>query len=150
MSEQTIHIKTPISRDDLDAVIIGLELACGGARIEINEAFDLVVKDERQVAALKALFGSNGSKPEDVTPRRKKNKNIRNKPGTPGPHSYVIEASGEVISSQALNGRLAEHSIEVGTRLKHPKKGVCIIVAAENETGPYRVVEAGKWEASHE
>ena len=56
MTEQTIHIKTPISRGDMESVIEGLEMACPGSRIEITETFDLIVIDERQAAALKALF----------------------------------------------------------------------------------------------
>jgi len=59
MNEQKIHITAPISRDDLNAVIAGLEAACGGNRIEIAETFDLIVNDERQAAALEALFGGN-------------------------------------------------------------------------------------------
>lgn len=59
MTEQTIHITTPISRNDLEMVIAGLEAACPGNRIHILESFDLVVSNPRQAVALKALFNDN-------------------------------------------------------------------------------------------
>ena len=61
MSEQTIHIKSPIFRDELDLLITGLEAACGGNRIIVSESYDLVVSDDRQSAALSALFSSRQS-----------------------------------------------------------------------------------------
>jgi len=158
MSEQTIvaknattfHIKTPISRDDLDAVIIGLEVACGGVAIVVTEAFDLVVKDERQVKALRALFGENGNKPEDVIPKHKRHVSADPERKRGNRYSYIIEATGERISKQALAIRLDDHNIELGTRLSHPTKGKFVVTCKSDDDPSLVLVEAGKWEASHE
>jgi hypothetical protein len=145
MNGTTISIKTPISRDDLDMVISGLEAACPNARIEVTECFDLVVQDERQADALKALF-SQCRRPKSVgiKPKKAQSKIVA------GPHSYIIETSGEVISTRALNIRLAEHDIAPTTRLTHSTKGRFVVVDAENESEPYTLTAAGEWEPSHD
>jgi hypothetical protein len=155
MNEQTIYIKTPISRDDLETVIAGLETACGGIRIEIAESFDLVVEDERQAAALKALFGADGSQPicndqkekKSGKPRLKFNKVLR--PYKKREESYYIflnsERVNQKITGGALGRMLQTGKLEVGTRLSHPTKGELVVVR-ESEDKPYTLVEIGNWE----
>lgn len=120
MSEQTIHITAPLSREDLDALVAGLEAACGGNHIVVTEVFDLIVEDKRQVAALEALFGEI-DKYEDVRRKAKVKKAPSPASPTAGARSYIIEGTGEVISFQALNKRMGAGEIEVGTILV--KKG---------------------------
>jgi hypothetical protein len=145
MSEKIIHIKTTISRDDLDAVIVGLETACGGIRIDVDEVFDLHVQDERQAVALKALFGSNGEKEPAVKHRKSKEK----KAAAMGAHSYRFAGpGGEVISRQALNKRLEARDVACGIVLLNAKGDIFHVVEDENDTGgAYRLVNAGQWEA---
>lgn len=131
MSKQTIHIKSPISRDDLDAVIIGLEIACGGIRIEVSEAFDLFVTDKRQAAALKALFGGNGQTPVEEVQKRKETKI---QPGTHGSRkdSYYTFLTGELENQQTTGGalhlKLKAGKLDPGTCLSHPKYGNFVVV----------------------
>ena len=129
MTEQTIYIKTPVNKDDLETLITGLEAACGGNRIEIKETFDLIVTDERQAAALKALFG-NVDKCEGVIIKRKAKKTSNGKK-EPGEHSYIFEATGEVISAQMMNKRLAVKDIAEFTVLT--KKDKRFIVTADEQ-----------------
>jgi hypothetical protein len=133
MTEQTIYIKTPINKDDLETLIAGLEAACGGNRIEIKETFDLIVTDERQAAALKALFSANGQ--EKYIHKNKAQKKARSgksdQPKAPGAHSYVIERTGEVISAQRLHKRLAAKEIPEFTVVK--KKDKRFFVTADEQ-----------------
>lgn len=140
MIEQAIHITTPISRDDLDAVITGLEIACGGIRIVITEAFDLIVKDERQASALTALFSSNGKGQEAIVrPTKKKQENASKEPAKAiGMRSYRFGATGEFISGQAINKRLMGHAIPEGTIFKNAKgERFSIMSNIKNPDGPF-------------
>jgi hypothetical protein len=138
--EQTIHIKTPISRDALDSVIVGLEAACGGNQIVVTEAYDLIVNDQRQIAALKALFasvpaerfirtrGPNKSKPAlTVQPAI-----VRN----PIRAWCVLDILGQVvehISIEEKNRRLAAGEFEPNTILHHPKAGRQRVTGAKGQ-----------------
>ncbi len=143
MTEQMIHITAPIDRDDLEALIAGLQAACGGNHIVVTECFDLVVKDERQAAALKALFGENGDKREKMIaktaamPKRSVGKSRSRaliEPRTPAtarrpmrawrvflPDSAGIVSEQITIEEKAL--RLAKGEFEPGTILHHPRTG---------------------------
>jgi len=133
MTEQTIHIKTPVNKDDLETLIAGLEAVCGGNRIEIKETFDLIVTDERQAAALKALFFERGQG-ENIL-KNKAQKKARSAPSDqkkePGEHSYIIEGTGEVISAQMLHKRLAVKDIPEFTVIT--KKDKCFIVTVDEQ-----------------
>jgi hypothetical protein len=133
MTEQTIYIKTPVNKDDLEALITGLEAACGGNRIEIKETFDLIVTDQRQAAALKALFSEE--RHEKYIPKNKAQKKARSAPfdqkKAPGAYSYVIEGTGEVISAQMLHKRLAAKDILEFTVVT--KKDKRFIVTADEQ-----------------
>jgi len=143
MIEQTIHIKAPISRGDMESVIEGLEMACPGSRIEITETFDLIVIDERQAAALEALFGGSSGlaeaamfrNPRTATPKNGGKKMLIKKKAEqkkePGAHSYIIERTGEVISTQKLHKRLAAKDILEFTVVT--KKDKRFIVTADEQ-----------------
>jgi hypothetical protein len=140
MNEQVIHIKTPISREDLDAVVTGMEVACGGIRIEVTEVFDLVVEDERQAVALKALFGSNG-KTEKVAikPRGTRQKKTQ---AADKPEKQVEKKTRTDVLYEILNGPKAGEkyrgpsialmmkagNLAAGTALSHPIRGKLIVV----------------------
>lgn len=130
MTEQTIYIKTPISRDDLDAVITGLEVACGGIRIQVSEGFDLVVTNERQAAALKILFGSDDKFPVEGIKETKKPK-IPPESRASRKVIYYTFLTGERVFQQitggALGNMLKAGKLEPGTRLSHPTKGELVV-----------------------
>jgi hypothetical protein len=120
--ERIIQIKhDQITRDELDEVIVGLEVACGGNKIEVTESFELIVKDDRQVVALKALFGGNGKREKAVKhPHTKKVKSM-------GALSYRFETTGEIISAIELNKRLKSFNIPDGVVLVNAKgKKFCV------------------------
>jgi hypothetical protein len=110
--EQIIHLLGySINMEEVDTLVAGLEAACGGNRIQVLRSFDLVVNDDRQAAALKALF-SGDSHAQDQLSREiylpKSKVKVQRK------HSYRIEATGEILSRQALNKKLANHEIDLG------------------------------------
>jgi len=128
MSNQTIHIKSSINRDDLDAVITGLEVACGGIRIQVEEAFDLVVTDKRQAAALEILFGDNSQSSEIVQEVKKSKSQPKRYP----PYTFLTgENVGQQISGVLLHFQLNTSELVPGTRLSHPTKGELIVVRDE-------------------
>ena len=139
---ETILIESTIGRDDLDELIAGLEAACGGNRIVVNDAYKLEVNDTRQVAALRALFPADGSGGAPAKRGRKNREALTiaraNKPKI-GAHSYQIEGTDEIISAQALNKRLTNNDMARGTILIG-KKGR-FIVAPNPAGGPF-VLEA--------
>jgi hypothetical protein len=156
MNKKTIHIKSPISRDDLDAVITGLEVACGGIRIEISEAFDLVVTNERQAAALEALFGGNESSLVEEGQKVKKIKQIQRKYPTEKKELKIErkciyytfltgERENQQITGGALGGMLKAGKIEPGTRLSHPINGEYIVI--EDGLGKYSLCVASDRQA---
>ena len=113
MPVQTIRVQG-ISREDLDAVIAGLEVACGGNRIEVSEGFDVLVKAERQAIALEALFSG------EVKREKARTNHIKANPkGTMGALSYRIVETGEIISKTVLNKRLM--TFPIGTLLENAK-----------------------------
>ncbi len=144
MTEQTIHISTPISRDDLEMVIAGLEAACPGNRIHILESFDLLVSNPHQAAALKALFGENGNKREKMIaktatmPKRSVGKSRsrapieypRILPTARRPikawRVFLPDSAGvvsEQITIEEKTTRLVRGEFEPGTILHHPRTG---------------------------
>jgi hypothetical protein len=136
MLEQTIHIKTPISKDDLETLISGLEAACGGNRIVVSEEFDLVVSNQRQALALKALFGKviQTDKNIPVKYRPKKVRDLNKKKVSdpyPGLRNEmktwrVLDKLGmvaEQITIEEKNHRLAAGEFETDTILHHPRAG---------------------------
>lgn len=130
MNEQTIHIKSPISIDDLETMVSGLEIACGGNRIVVSPAFDLIVNDHRQVAALNALFGSNGNV-EGVIVKHKTIKQSKTPNAYPALRAemrawQVLDILGmvtEQITISEKNRRLAAGEFAPDTILHHPKAG---------------------------
>jgi len=62
-----------------------------------------------------------------------------------GLHSYVIEETGEVISAQALNKRVANHDIARGTRLTNGR-GEKFEVAQGPEEGKFVVAKVAEGE----
>jgi hypothetical protein len=135
MNEQKIHITAPISRDDLETVIAGLEAACGQNHIEFVESFDLLVKDERQAAALMALFSGN-DKREKTIPKRKPKMITAMSERSIGHRSNfgklikawrVFLPGSDVISERITieekNLRLSKGVFEPGTILHHPLAG---------------------------
>jgi hypothetical protein len=137
--EQIIHIQnSQISRNDLDVVIVGLEVACGGNRIVITESFDLVVTDERQATALKALFsGARGSVNQGAKTGHKPSNTTKVK------RSYTFVATGEAITAQALNKRLeAQDDQLVGCECTNPKGDRFIIRPGKSPEKPYRQMMA--------
>ena len=157
MSEQIIHIKVPISRADLDCVVSGLETACGGIRIMVTETFDLIIKDKRQAAALKALFSSNGqTEGMAITPKRGKYKKaskavepdtVKRRGLEPGHLLASWEGVGivEKMTTQAVQKGLAKHSFRQGQKLHHSKQGYKVVVKGENPTDPDQLMDAGEW-----
>ncbi|MGA2504227.1 MAG: hypothetical protein ABSG01_09075 [Anaerolineales bacterium] len=136
MDEQVIHIKTPISREDLDCVVAGLEAACGGKRIMVTDTFELTVEDERQAVALKALFNPNGNientsikhaggRPKkvskEIAPEKKHRKQIL----------YTIldgPETGRKIRGPNLHLMLKAGNLAAGIRLSHPERGLLTVV----------------------
>lgn len=100
-------IKNPIDQDALELLVAGLEAACGGNKIRLEEQFELRMVDERQYNALRALFGKKRAISGTVASRAK----------NPGAHSYTYEAEGEQrsMTAQALRRGLLGHEIEPGT-----------------------------------
>ena len=129
MSEQTIHIKSPISRDELDLLITGLEAACGGNRIIVSESYDLVVSDDRQSAALSALFSSRQSDKSHIKrgPNKPKPKTeyipIIRKPISAWQVLDILGRITENITIDEKNRRLAHGLFSPDTILHHPKAG---------------------------
>ena len=138
MSKQTIHIKSPINRDDLDAVITGLEVACGGIRIQVEDAFDLVVTDERQAAALEALFSGNDLTSEKVQEVKKPKIHQQRYLFRSQRKDLLYEfLTGERVNQQTTGGALyvmlKSGKLVPGTYLSHPTKGKLLVV--RNELG---------------
>jgi len=137
LSDQIIHVKSPISREDLEAVITGLEVACGGIRIEVSEAFELVVKDERQAKALRALFVSNGKK--KFIPTVHKKENILQPKSIIRTHCKawrVLNVIGQVVEQITIeekNRRLAAGEFEPDTILHHPRAGRQRVTGAKGQ-----------------
>jgi hypothetical protein len=135
MSEQIVHIKVPISRDDLDTVVAGMEAACGGDHILVTETFELVVQDKRQAAALEALFPSKGTIEEaTIKPRKGKQEKIpAEKPKRKSPKyiPYTFLSGpriNDTISGGALGEILKAGNLAAGVRLSHPVRGELVVV----------------------
>jgi len=152
LSEQIIHVKTPITREDLASLVFGLEAACGGNRIEVTEVFDLVVKDDRQANALRALFGPNGK--DNFIPILKRKPRfpssvpvVHKKENVLYPKSIeiirahfrawrVLNILGQVVEQITIeekNRRLAAGEFEPDTILHHPKAGRQRVTGAKGQ-----------------
>ena len=128
MPEQTIHVVTPISREDLEIVISGLEVACGNSAIVITESWDLVVKDPRQADALNILFSTK----ENQIKNKIKEIKLKNQSPPKLKIRHVMRAwrilnnLGQVveqISIEGKNRRLAAGEFDPDTILHHPISG---------------------------
>jgi len=97
-----------------------------GAEASIEKVYIVRVDDVEVSGMIETLADrliSNGkSKTVEGAARKGKKKGKRNVPTEKqklGKHSYVFDESGETISAQALNKRIAAHEVARGTRLEN-------------------------------
>ena len=122
MPDQIIHVIAPISREELEIVVSGLEVACGGSSIKITESWELIVKDPRQVQAIRSLFDTrviDSYQVKDTGPKVKKAKHIMRAWRILNNLGQVVEQ----ISIEEKNRRLSAGEFDPDTILHHPKAG---------------------------
>lgn len=115
------------------------------AEANTHVALQFVVTSDKPaiLAALWSLFEEPATAPvavETVKPKRIRRTKVKQQKAAKklsDVRSWDLVATGERISSVELNRRLAQHSIDIGTTLRHPKFGTKFVQHGGGQDQPY-------------
>lgn len=142
MNQTKYLIKVPgfVDGDDLDQLVNSMERIFN-TTIETKTETSLETPSKGALDALQTIFRSaNGNgihpdaKPIQETTKGKQGGGVR---------SWTVVATGDKISTQALNKAIAEKEIDLGTKLHHPKHGDRVVM--QTAEGAYDLADPGKW-----